>query len=171
MLSYNRTKGFALTELIMVMVIMGIILAIAALNFNSWQRKAQIERQTRELLTDLNTARSESIFRKKMHSVVINADSMGYVLRRYSSLNEDRVAGGTPIATKSTFGYVITQADGTSCAGCISQFDIMGYTVTPADNYTWMLNPSGSGAAFDCVVISASRSNIGQMSGGSCVQK
>ena len=167
-------QAFALTELIVVVVIMGIVLGIGTLNFNSWQRKAAIERQTRELLADFNTARSEAMFRKKPHAIIMNADATGYILRRYSSVDESRTSA-TPasgIVFTKNVSYQFQKGNGSSIADAIMQFDITGFTSTAADNNTIRVNPISSGAAFDCVVVSASRTNIGQMtSGGSCVQK
>lgn len=173
MRNHQNTHGFSIVELVVVIAIIGIIMAIAIPNFNDWQRKSKIEAQTRELMTDLNTARTESIYRKQRHALIMNADARGYVLRRYSSADESRTST-TPaaeiVATKNV-GYQFSKANGSSIADSIFQFDITGFTATPGDNDTIRVNPTSSGAAFDCVVVSTSRINIGQMSsGGACVQ-
>jgi len=166
-----KQNGFALTELIVVVVIMVTLLSIATLSFNSMQRKANTERQTREFFSDLNAARSDSIFRKNRHRIVINRDAQGYAFRRYSSENEDREDGGTVISTK-TISQTFSQQNGSSAADLIFQFDIRGFAVAnPGDPDTIRIDPVGSGAAFDCVVIAESRTNLGRMEGGSCVQR
>lgn len=164
-------RGFTLIELIVVLVVMGILLSIAALNFSDWMRKAQIEKQTRELFTDLNFARSESIFRKRRHSIVFDASANGYAFRRYSSENEGRATGGGILLFSKGTSYSFSRADGSSVANDIFQFDIRGFAPTPNDTGTIRINPMGSGAAFDCIVIATSRINIGKMEGSSCVQK
>ncbi len=167
MLLISDKAGFSLTELVMVIAIIGILLSVVTLNFNQWTNKAHIERGIRELHSDLNTARMDSIFRKNRHSLVINDTATGYVLKRYSSANESRTTGGTVLFTKSG-KYQYAYKDGDPAADRIFEFDIRGFT---SDWDTIRINPTGSGAAFDCVTVSATRSNLGQMTGGNCVQK
>lgn len=173
-----KTAGFTLVELIIVMVIGGILIAIVSLNFNNMSRKAKIEQITRELLADINLARSESIFRGKRHSIVINPTATGYAFRRYSSLDESRTSTAPNpatatippygIITTKNLNYGLSQEAGTPFADPIFEFDRNGFTT----NFnTIRVNPVGSGAAFDCVVVSETRTNIGIMEGGSCVQR
>ena len=174
-----KQNGFSLVELVVVIAIFAMLLSIATLSFNNMQRKANTERYTRELFSDLNAARSDSIFRKNRHSIVINNPATGYTFRRYSSENEDRTTGGqsNPLAGQPPqYGIVFTKSiplvlskdDGTSAVGDIFQFDTRGFT---GDNGTIRINPVGSGAVVDCVVISVSRTNLGRMEGNNCVQK
>jgi prepilin-type N-terminal cleavage/methylation domain-containing protein len=170
MFSLRSYSGFSLVELIVVILIIGVLLSIGGINFRDWVQKSQIERQAREMLADLNSARSESIFRKKRHSIVMNSTATGYVLKRYSSENESRTTGGTVLSSK-TNSYQYAKESGSSAADLIIQFDILGFAATPSDLNTLRVNPIYSGAAFDCLVISNSRTNIGKMESGSCVQK
>lgn len=163
----DQEKGFSLVELIVIMVIVGLLSAIVALNFNEWTRKAQIEKTTRELYSDLNSVRTESIFRKQLHSLIIDSNATGYVLKRYSSINESKSSGGTVYMTKPGT-YVLSKEGGSSAVGRIFQFDTRGFT---ADLDTIRINPINSGAVFDCVVVSSTRTNLGKMEGGACVQK
>lgn len=162
-----KKNGFTLVELIIVIAITAALLSVATLSFNNMQRKANTERYIRELFSDLNTARSDSIFRKNRHSIVINAAANGYAFRRYSSENENRTSGGTVIARKD-MPLTLSYGDGTSVAGEIFQFDIRGFT---SDLGTIRINPVGSEAAVDCVVVAASRTNLGKIEGANCVQK
>jgi type II secretion system protein H len=165
-------RGFTLIEQIVVLGIMGILLSIVAINFNAWLRKSQIEKQTREFNSDLNTARTESVFRKRRHSIVMNGTAKGYAFKRYSSENESLTTGGTDLFTKST-SYQFSTEDGSSAANQFLAFDIRGFAITDSDLVTIRINPVNSGAAFDCVFIDIARSRIkiGKMEGASCVQK
>jgi len=156
--SIMNSRGFALLELLVVLVIMGILMTIGTLDFNAWQKRSQIERQTRELFSDLNQARIDSVHRKLRHSIVMQPDS--YTFRRYSS-------AGTAVQTRNV-SYQITKESGASAADIVTEFDIRGFT---NDNNTFRINPVGTNAQVDCIVIAIGRTNLGKMEGGSCVVK
>lgn len=160
-------NGFALTELIVVIALIGILLGISSLNFFNWQRKSQIERQTRELFTDINTARTESIYRKTRHRITFQPTS--YVFKRYSSDDEDSAAGTT--ISSRTVAYQLTLETGLSIADYSVEFDSRGFLTGEnfsSPNLTLRLNPVSSGAAFDCIIIHTVRTNMGKMENGSC---
>jgi len=165
-----NTKGFSLVELVVVIAIVGTLLTIATLNFNQMSRKAQIEKTTRELLTDLNTARLESIYRKTRHAIIFNAS--GYVMKRYSSADEGSLGDAAlGVVLSKQVSQQLTRANGTtSLADTRIKFDSRGMTIDPSDNATIRVNPVDV-ASFDCLVVSVGRTNIGKMTGGACVQQ
>jgi len=65
----KSNHGFSLIELIVIMVIIGILATIAALNFSQWQRKYAIEGQVKEMLADLSNVRMQAIQTKREHRV------------------------------------------------------------------------------------------------------
>lgn len=67
-----RKNGFTLVELMVVVAIMGTLLTIGTLAFNSMTRKSAIEAQTKEIYGDLMKARSEAIYQKSNRSAVVN---------------------------------------------------------------------------------------------------
>lgn len=161
-----RDNGFTLIELLIVITIIGIGAGIATMNFNSYVKKSNIEKQTKELFADLNEARLKAIYVKKRHSIVMNP--YNYVFKIYSSENESN-SGGNTIYSKNTLNLMTTKT-GAALDGNIFEFDTRGFLVGTTN--TIRINPVSSGAAFDCVIISDSRTNLGQMgSGNACNQK
>lgn len=151
-------KGFSLTELIITMGIMGALLAIATLPFNNWVKKAGIESQTRILQSDLNNARIEAVTSKTRRSIVLNPESYSY--KSYTSANENTTSGGKVIFTK-VLNYQIAPITG-SFTDRYVVFDTRGFVEIPPYPTVRAL-PSYSGAAFDCIVISVGRNNIGKV--------
>lgn len=162
--SIMNNKGFSLVELLVVIAIMGVMLSLAVLGFNSMQVKSQIESQTRVLFADLNQARIDSQYLKLRHSIVMQPNS--YTYKVYSSENESRFAG-TTLLTRNV-NYQITKKTGSTAADDVTEFDVRGFT---NDNDTFRINPIGTSAQIDCVVIATGRTNMGKMDSGSCVVK
>lgn len=151
-------RAFSLIELIVIMGIMTILLSIATLSFNQWSRKAAIEAQTRVLLSDLTGARLEAVSGKQRRSIVLNPDS--YSLKNYSSADESSTGGGTIVYTK-ILKYPIASMSGVFSGNHVV-FNTRGFVEIPPYP-TIRTIPSYSGAAFDCIVISAARNNIGKV--------
>jgi prepilin-type N-terminal cleavage/methylation domain-containing protein len=156
--SGSAQSGFTLVELIIVVVIIGILLSIGTINFNQWQVKSNINKETRELYTELNRARLNAIHTKKRHSVVLNTSN--YILKNYSSENEDTLAG-TVLETKAVKYQLSTPA--ASLSNEHYEFDVRGFLSNTLGD-TVVVNPIYSGSAVDCIVISVGRVNMGKMS-------
>lgn len=162
-------SGFSLIELIIVIAIMGIVMAISTISFNSWQTKSRIESQTREIYADLADARTKAFTQKKVHGIVFQPNS--YVMKSYSSEVEyasitGAAANGVVISSKS-LKYGITKTDTATAFTDLSVlFDITGLTsTTPSTStfgFTIVVNPVNISPAINCLVISVARVNMGK---------
>lgn len=150
--------GFALTELIIVIALISILLGITTIGFNSWQVKHNVEAQVKQMITDFNELRMQSLTRKQRHSITLNANN--YVFRSYSSFDENLTAGGTtlPAGTRSV-RYGLKSNSTTFFNGTVLEIDDRGLLVsTTASIY---LDTTGS-ATLDCLSVHTARTNPGK---------
>lgn len=172
MASTNNIKsscsGFSLIELLITMAVMGIVLGIATLNFQAWQVKNNMEAQTREILVDLNEARTNAFTQKRPHSIVFQPNS--YVMKSYSTAAEagSPLTNGTTVKTKN-LKYGLTKA-GASIVDTPVVFDTTGITF---NWFTIFVNPFNADPAkepvtVNCIVISTARVNMGKINGTAC---
>lgn len=160
----NDIRGFSLTELMITIVIMSILLGIASLSFNTWQKKYAIENQAKEIMTGLSDLRMRAIHTKSNHVAVLSASPTTIAFRSYSAGEPVTLTTGRQISSK-TLNYPISN-NATSAVACGDiVINSRGYTF---DNQTIYILPTNSGAAVDCLVISETRINLGRYNGTDC---
>jgi prepilin-type N-terminal cleavage/methylation domain-containing protein len=164
----RKEQGFSLTELLVVITIMGVLLSIISINFSSWQKKYGIKGQAEEMLADLSSLRLNAIQSKSNYLAVLSANPKLMTFRQYSANETVSATTGTQTFSK-TLKYAIsnTPTGVPSCADI--QVDQRGYT--GAGWQTIYIQPTGSGAGFDCLVMSPGHINLGQYNGTSCTFK
>lgn len=167
-----RDKGFTLVELIVVIGLAAILLALSTLNFNEWMTRRQVERQTRELYSDLMELRVASMTRKQRTAVFFGPQQLRFMT--YSSPDEDVIIGGTPREPMNgkTLRYEIRKGVDLEAFDIDSDniaFDTRGFT---NDMMTIVVVPLQSSGGENCIVVSAGRTNIGRIDNdGTCRQK
>ena len=157
-----NTRGFTLVELMVVIALIGIILAITTLDFGSMQRKGQIEKQTREIHSDLVTLRIDAIQKKRRSAAFLGPRQIQF--RSYSSNAENVLTGGTPMSTKNLPFEIRSLSGSTLNALDITadrvEFDTRGYTNS---NITIVALPVQYGGGDNCIIVNTARTNIGRM--------
>ena len=154
-----NNRGFSLTELLVVIVIISVLLSIAVMNFGSWQRKHNAESQVREMGTDLSAVRTMAIATKKEHRVFLTAN--GYTFRRYSSEADPRtVSGGVQVFAKQLRQPITWSAT------------LNTYVINSSGYLQGLpgriMIGTGSGATLDCIDIHTARTDVGRLNGNTC---
>lgn len=147
-------SGFTVVELIITVAVMGFLFGIAALNFQSYQKKSTVESQTRELYAALMEARNNAFTQKIEHGVALTEKT--YELKSFSS---DADTTGTSIRKITMLNSVTSKGD--AVAGTTIRFDAAGF-LTGSLGATLNIDITDTSTALNCLVIHAARANMGR---------
>lgn len=151
-----KNRGFSIIELIVVVGLISLVLGIAALDFASWTRKAQIERQVKELYADIQAARLDAAFTKQRRGVEFGANQV--IFRRFST--NESTAAGTGISTKS-LPFAITRTTWVNPADGQIVFDTKGVMADPIVKVICVTTDID--ASYDALIITPAITNMGKV--------
>lgn len=160
-------SGFSLVELLLAIAIMAIMLSIATLEFNRWQVKSNIEKQTRELYSDLMEARATAMMTKTPYAVVFQPNS--YMVKRYVDENDSGspalvLANGAVVSNRNVT-YTFNKGTTGDITDSSVLFDTQGLT---NNNFTVVVVPLKTHLEVNCITIFDTRINLGKINGTTC---
>jgi type IV fimbrial biogenesis protein FimT len=153
-------SGFTLVELMIVVAIIGVILAIATMNFTQWNDKYTVESYTKEIHSILMKARNDAANTNTQVSVTLAAN----LVTTYQDVNGNAVVDPGETTTKPYPRFAIQFATSPFV------FDRRGITNTPQTISITNYSPNAS-PGVDCIAIARTRINMGVMTGGACAQQ
>jgi Tfp pilus assembly protein FimT len=159
----KEESGVTLTELLIIVSIVGILVVALGFSFQGWMGNYRIESGLKQMYADIMDVRTRAMTQNRMHFIVINSGN--YTV--YEDTNDNNVAnpgaGDTLIQTK-TLQY------NSGWTGTIT-FNTKGLTTSSTAISIPISLPSGASPDFDCIVVYQSRVGMGKMSGVNCVYK
>jgi prepilin-type N-terminal cleavage/methylation domain-containing protein len=165
--------GITLIELIVVISIIGILVVALGFEFQGWMGSYRAESQTKEMYVDLMNAKARAMQRNRVHFVVVNnaavCSSYPSCYQIYEDTDEDGVTP-PPIDTDDT---KILRPDPKP----LSYPSLWTGTVTMntrglvSPNNTIRFDIGTNNPDYDCIVLSATRINMGKWDGANCVAK
>ncbi len=147
-----KRAGFTLVELLVVITIMGILMGIGTLGFNSMSRKYAVDNQTRALYSDLMEIRLKALYKKKSHYVTLASGSF----TAYSS--GDR---STPVGVVMT--RLLAKPIQWNGTGALIEFNSHGLT---NDLRSICVTQNETAPALDSIVVATARVNLGKRQAG-----
>ena len=150
--------------------IIAIIVSIATLNFRDMKGKADTEKQTLQLHSDITTVRLNAM-QTKQRSIILFGPRQHFY-RTYTSAGEP-VADGTPVSSAS-YPFEIRKLAGSGTLNALDsnvdriEFDSRGYT---SNAITLVVTPVTYSGGLDCIEVQTARTSIGRMENVSTCRK
>ncbi|QAR32069.1 type II secretion system protein [Geovibrio thiophilus] len=139
-------KGLTAIELMAVMTIMGIVLTIAVINYRNLMVKANVESDTRRILTMVTSARQYSFTRKVQLHVAVDGKTVRIETEDGNLYEGLSFTGSTDFETEDDITFV-------------SGFVTVTGTITSG---------GGSRAEYDCILFETNRIKAGRFVNGAC---
>ncbi len=146
----RSSKGFTLTELLIVVAVIGITSAVAAPSISGWVRNYHAKTIARQLMTDLQFARMTAVAQKLPCRVSLNTATNQYEVDAMDAAgNWNLVGTARRLADPNNSYYAQGVTLGTNPAGnaWTAQFDSLGIpTFNPGNVVTATINQTGAAA-------------------------
>jgi type IV fimbrial biogenesis protein FimT len=165
-------KGFTLIEVLIVISLIGILVTIASISGKAWLDNSRVEGQMKAMFTDLTNARISAMVKNRTYFVVFSPSAAAAT--QYTIYQDTTPAPDGDGVLQTATDAVVTRTNlnaaysVTSDAGEID-FDSRGLVSAGLAGTETTIRVIGSfGSAYDCIVISATKTRMGVMNDGNC---
>ena len=163
----NNSRGITLIELLIVFAIIGILGSSLAYAYSGWMGRYNVEKQTKEIYSDLMTARMMALTRNRAYFVDFPSATTYRIVEDTNDNNA--INAGTGDTVLPSFPKTVEYDNNANGFGIPLTFKFNSRGLISPLRTIWITHSTDPD--YDCIVISSTRINMGQMSGNSCVQK
>jgi len=165
--------GFTLIEMLIVIGVMAILIGIGALSYTNMQQRYNVERQVKQMYTELMNARLRAVQRDRMHFVTFPT----LTSTSYSVYEDGPPPDGDGLFTTATDSLVSQNVLLASYSAVLSnasltlvQFTSKGLLSASTPTGYIRITPT-AGGEYDCVFIDQIKTGMGQWNGVQCIIK
>jgi prepilin-type N-terminal cleavage/methylation domain-containing protein len=163
----TNNQGFTIIELIVVMVIMGVLLTMATLSYQTIQQRTDVEQKVKRMHTDLMNIRIRAMQRGRNHFVSMPTGTTTYRIYEDTFTSPDGngvpdMASDTLLSSQSVAPYTLVLQ---TAAMSPVTFNSKGLVTTQTG---WVRINATTVGEYDCIFIDQIRTGMGKMNGANC---
>lgn len=163
----SNNRGITLVELLSVCATIGVFGVVIGFAYVGWMSSYKVEKQVKDIYADLMTARMMAMQRNRAYFVDFTGRTTYRIVEDTNENNAINAGNGDTILPSSSRTVEYDNNANGSDIPLSVKFNARGL-MSPLRTI-WITHAADPD--FDCIVISMTRINMGQMSNGSCVQK
>jgi prepilin-type N-terminal cleavage/methylation domain-containing protein len=162
-------RGFTLLELLVVITVSGVMMGIAGFTVQDFRDRYEMERQVRQMQSDLTSARVEAFQRKKVYFVTVTNNG-------YQITEDTNESGGTAPdpgdmalwSVPKQFKFQ-SQWNGTVIMKSNGIISTSAHPLLPNTAFAIRFDTDGIKPEYDCISVGPTRIKAGGWNGKKCV--
>ncbi|NJD56961.1 MAG: type II secretion system protein [Nitrospirae bacterium] len=159
--SGRNEKGFTLIELMIVVAVVGILAVALGFTYEGWMGRYKVEKATKDLYSDLMTARVNAMTRQRTFFMTLNAANYSMS----ADANDNDISDDTPeFSFPKTVEYPLRWGDSPPVAPVnqVISFDKRGI-MSNMNTISLFVSNTSVDPDYNCIIIARTRINMGKM--------